>query len=100
LMKYIWRWSIAGFVVMFASGFLLFASEAVKCYGNGWFRLKVLLLLLAGVNALTFHKTIYRSVAAWDAAAVPPLRAKLAGAFSLAIWTLVIAAGRTTAYNL
>src|SRR5579862_2708618 len=39
-----------GFVVMFASGFLLFWSEAAKSYGNAAFRIKLLLLLLAGLN--------------------------------------------------
>jgi hypothetical protein len=88
----------AGFAVMFVSGFLLFAAEATDSYGNWAFRLKVLLLLLAGLNPLVFHLTIYRRVAAWGEQAVTPLRARLAGFFSLTLWASIICAGRAIAY--
>ena len=39
------------------------------------------LILLAGINALVFHTTIYQRVDKWDLAAVTPTAAKLAGAF-------------------
>ena len=88
----------AGFAVMFMSGVLLFAAEAKDSYGNWAFRLKLLLLLLAGLNPLVFHLTIYRQVAAWGERAVTPLRARLAGLFSLTLWAGIICAGRAMAY--
>ena len=100
ILKYLRSGSLIGFTVMFASGALLFAAAAEKCYYNEWFRLKVLLLFLAGVNALVFNLTVYRNITAWDVAGVPPLAARRAGLFSLILWALVIVAGRTTAYNL
>jgi hypothetical protein len=100
VLKYLRSGSLIGFTVMFASGALLFAAAAEKCYYNEWFRLKVLLLFLAGVNALVFNLTVYRNITAWDVAGVPPLAARRAGLFSLILWALVIVAGRTTAYNL
>ncbi len=42
-------WIIWTLVVMLVSGFLLFSTEAVKCYGNWAFQLKMLFLLLAAV---------------------------------------------------
>ena len=45
-------WAWLGFVVQVITGVLLFSSEAVKIYGNPAFRLKMLLLLLAGIQAL------------------------------------------------
>jgi hypothetical protein len=58
----------------------------------------VVLLALAGLNALIFHRTIYRDAAAWDPASVAPFRARLAGLLSLVFWIAIIAAGRAIAY--
>jgi hypothetical protein len=87
-----------GFGLMVASGGLLFTSEAVKMYHSPAFRIKLILLALAGLNALVFHRTIYRDVANWDAGSVAPARARLAGLLSLIFWIAIIAAGRAIAY--
>ena len=87
-------WAWIGFAVQVLTGSLLFASEATKCYGNPAFRIKMLLLLLAGVNALAFHVAPFRKVAAWDKASTPPVGAKVAGALSILLWFGIVAAGR------
>jgi hypothetical protein len=92
------HWAWCGFAVMVITGLLLFSSEATKLYNNGAFLLKMCLILLAGINALVFHTTIYQRVDKWDVAAVTPIGAKLAGAFSLVLWVGVIFAGRWIAY--
>jgi hypothetical protein len=89
-----------GFALMVSTGVLLLWSEPVKCYNSLYFRIKVVALILAGLNALVFHSTIDRTTAQWDTAAPPPFRARLAGVMSLTLWTAVIFAGRYTAYNL
>lgn len=91
-----WVWT--GFVMMILTGVILFSSEAVKCYNSPFFRTKVVLLVLAGANALLFHTTVFRDVEAWDKSPGTPLRAKIAGACSLAIWIGVVAMGRALAY--
>lgn len=91
-------WAWCGFGIMVLSGVLLFSSEATKLYNNGAFLLKMVLILLAGINALVFHTTIYQRVDKWDVSAVTPVAAKLAGAFSLVLWVGVIFAGRWIAY--
>jgi hypothetical protein len=88
-----------GFGLMLVSGGLLFASEAVKMYHSPAFRIKLIMLALAGINALIFHRTIYRDVANWDPASVAPARARLAGMLSLIFWIAIIAAGRAIAYG-
>jgi hypothetical protein len=93
-------YSIAGAVVMFATGILLFCAEAVRCYNSGWFRIKLVLLLVAGLNALYFHTKTQSTWATWDTLATPPLEAQRAGMLSILFWTGVIFAGRWTAYNL
>jgi hypothetical protein len=91
-------WAWCGFGLMVITGLLLFSSEATKLYNNGAFLVKMCLILLAGINALVFHTTVYQRVQNWDAAAVTPTGAKLAGVFSLVLWVGVIFAGRWIAY--
>lgn len=92
-------WTIAGFAVMVISGALLFYGIPVRTYQNIFFRVKVVLLLLAGLNALVFHSTVYRKIAEWDREPVPPRRARISGALSLLFWTCIVIAGRMIAYN-
>jgi hypothetical protein len=92
-------WTLSGFALMFFTGAWLFASEARKLYHSPIFRIKLLLLALAGLNALIFHLTVYRSAAGWkDDEPLPP-RARLAGILSLLLWISIIAAGRSIAYG-
>lgn len=87
-------WSWAGFAVQVVTGTLLFSSEAVHLYANPAFRMKLVLIFLAGVHALVFHWTVYRDVATWDESAALPFPAKVAGLVSILIWIGVVAAGR------
>jgi hypothetical protein len=92
-------WTWAGFALMTSSGAALFYSDPVKFYGNVFFRLKVGLLLLAGVNAWAFHATVFRHVAEWDRDTPTPAGARLAGALSLLFWIGVVTTGRLIAYD-
>lgn len=92
-------WIIGGFVVMVITGTLLFYAIPVRTYQNIFFRLKVLMLALAGLNAWMFHYTLERRLGDWDRARVPPPGARIAGAASLVLWACVIVAGRMIAYN-
>ena len=76
------------------TGVLLFSSEAVKVYSNPAFRLKMLLIFLAGMHALIFHWIVYRDVANWDEGALLPLKAKVSGFVSILLWVGIVAAGR------
>ena len=92
-------WTRVSFGLMALSGALLIWSEAAKCYNSASFRIKMMLIFLAGVNILVFHRRTYRTIATWDRAAVIPARAKLAGFISLLLWTGVLAAGRAVGYD-
>jgi hypothetical protein len=92
-------WTIAGFGIMVMSGALLFYAIPVKTYLNIFFRVKVLFLLLAGINVAVFQLTISRSMSEWDLDPVPPRRARLAGGLSLVLWAGIVVAGRMIAYN-
>jgi uncharacterized BrkB/YihY/UPF0761 family membrane protein len=69
-----------------STGAFLFWSHALKCYQSNFFRLKLILLVLAGINIIVFHSTIDRRRVEWDKSPVPPLQARLAGFSSLLLW--------------
>jgi hypothetical protein len=87
-----------GFAILIASGLMLFFAESAKAYSSPAFRLKLLLLVLAGLNPVVYYRTVYRRVAEWDTEATTPLPARLAGAASITLWAAIIAAGHATAY--
>jgi hypothetical protein len=86
-------WTWIAFSVTLIVGLLLFCSKATTYYENVPFRIKLICLALAGTNMLTFHLITAKGIASWDRG-VPPLSAKLAGAFSLTLWIAVVTAGR------
>ena len=93
-------WTKVAFVLMVISGVLLFFAIPLRTYHNVFFRLKAVLLIAAALNAWVFHNGgMYRRLAEWDNDAVTPRAAKLAGAFSLALWVAIIFSGRMIAYN-
>ncbi len=91
-------WQMAAMVVTSLAGLLLFYAQPMRYFGRVLYWIKMALMVLAGVNALLFHFTTYRSVAKWDTAG-PPLKAKVAGVLSLAMWACIVAFGRLTAYD-
>ena len=93
LLPYTW----AGFALMVVTGLPLFAAESIKLIYNPAFLVKLVLLALAGANALVFHLTSYRSVDAWATGAAAPLAARVQAALSAALWLSVIVAGRLIA---
>jgi len=92
------RWTWTGFAVMFITGSFMFASEATKMYQNYAFRIKMLLILAAGLNAFVFEMVAFRRVSEWDTARRGPFPAKFAACVSLLAWVLVIWFGRWIAY--
>jgi hypothetical protein len=91
-------WAWAGLTIQVMTGFCLFASEATRCWENKAFRIKMVMLFLAGLNALIFHQTVYRRVSGWDEARVTPAGAKFAGCCSIVLWFGIVAAGRWIAF--
>lgn len=92
-------WTVVGFVIMVMSGTLLFVAIPLRTYQNIFFRAKMVMLTLAGLNVWIFHSGVYRRVATWDLASVPPRAARVAGALSLVLWVCIVLSGRMIAYN-
>ncbi|HVW08287.1 MAG TPA: DUF6644 family protein [Bryobacteraceae bacterium] len=99
VMREVMPWSLAGFAVMLGTGFLLFASQAVSAWTNPFFRVKMILLALSGLNALYYQVRYYPRMADWDREGTPA-GVRAIAILSLIFWIGVIACGRTMAYEL
>lgn len=91
--------TVGGFAVMVLTGLLVFYSKPFDYYHNVAFRLKLLFLVLAAINIFVFHGRVQADQAAWDAAPRPSTAARRSAALSLLLWVLVIASGRSMAYE-
>lgn len=92
-------WTRVGFAIMVVTGLLLFYSAPLRYYHNLFFRIKVVLLVVAGLNVWLFHSRIHRTVAEWGDDFTAPRAARMAGVVSLVVWTGVVFSGRLVAYN-
>jgi len=92
-------WARAGFLLALLSGGILFMVSAESLASNAAFRIKMLLILLAGLNAAFFHFHTRKTVDSWDVNTPPPAKARAAGIVSILLWISVIACGRLIAYT-
>lgn len=88
-----------GFTVMVVTGLLLFFAVPVRTTQSIWFRIKLVLLFAAAVNAWMFHKKMNESVASWDSEPKAPIRLRYAAGLSLGLWGGVVTTGRLIAYD-
>ena len=56
-------WTMAGFLLMVVSGALLFYANPPPRYQDIFFRAKMVMLVLAAINAWVFHSTVCRNMA-------------------------------------
>jgi hypothetical protein len=87
-------WLNGSLVVIIISGVLLFLSEAIKCYYNDSFWVKMTTLPFAIVFAFTI-----RARATTDAVRNTARRQAVVGALSIALWVTVAAAGRWIGFS-
>jgi hypothetical protein len=88
------KWTWAAFALTALAGTLMFITNARVYYGNLYFRTKMLLLVLAGLNMLVFELTAGRTIHRWDMAPSAPPAGKATAALSLVLWTSIIFMGR------
>jgi hypothetical protein len=91
---------LAGFALSITTGFLFVVTAPDQYVYNPALQTKLALMALAGINMLLFYLVAARSVWLTGADELPPLRARVFGAVSLACWLGVITCGRViTAYR-
>lgn len=99
LQKRLFPWQMTWMGFSAITGSVLVFGDPMRFYANVFFWMKMLMMVIAGVNAMAFHYITYFSVDSWDSARVPPFGAKLAGALGVMLWGFVIIAGRLIPYN-
>ena len=88
-------WGLAGLAVNIVTGLLAFAARPENYIFSVAIWLKMLALLLLGVNAVAFYLTdIFGQVEKLEAGEDAPFAAKLVAASGLFLWFAVIALGR------
>lgn len=87
-------WSAAAFLVATLTGTAMFITRASAHVLNPAFQIKMLLILVAGINIAIFHFRIFRTIQQWDVAAMAPASARLVASASLLLWCGVMLAGR------
>ena len=88
--------AVAGFVVLVLSGFILFAADGAALAVSAVFRLKLVMLAAAIINAATFRLVWQGRV---DAGMVRPFAARVSAVLSLLLWLTVATLGRLIAYT-
>ena len=91
-------WARVGLGLAAPTGLLLFISDATALAANPAFQVKLILIALAILNTVAFHRWTARSLASWDVARPTPIGAKLAALVSLVLWAGAIVGGRLIAY--
>ena len=99
IQRRLFPWQMATFVPSMATGVLLFCVDPLRYYLNVFFLAKLVLLVLAGLNALAFHLKTYQRADGWDDDPRVIATAQLAGAASLLIWSLTIVSSRLIPNN-
>ena len=90
---------IIGFVVMFITGILLVYAKPVETIQSLWFRIKMILLVLAFINAWVFNARLKASAGSWDNDPVAPKNLRMGAIISLVLWCGVVTMGRYIPYD-
>ncbi|HAD10422.1 MAG TPA: hypothetical protein DCF62_13145 [Porticoccaceae bacterium] len=88
-----------GFVIMVITGVLLYYAIPVRSSQSIFFRVKLILLIAAGINAFLIRQMTHGKDLAWDGDPRPPSRIRVGAGLSLTLWALIVAAGRMMAYD-
>lgn len=97
LARHLLPWSRRGLYLIIPSGLLLFSTNAVALAEDPVFHIKLIMLLVGGLNAGFFHRFLASSSPEW-AQGNTPRAARVVAVCSMVVWVVVIACGRLLAY--
>jgi hypothetical protein len=100
LMRDVIPYTWGAFAIAAITGSLMFSSDAVHYAHNFFFRGKLVLLALAGLNMVVFHLFGIGDIERWGASGQTPLAARAAAAVSLLVWIAVVAFGREIGFTM
>jgi hypothetical protein len=86
--------AVLGFGINIGSGSLFLMTDPDQYVYNPAFHLKMLCVVLAGLNVAVFYVTMFRRVQVLGPGTQPPALARVSGGVSLVLWMTVIVCGR------
>ena len=91
-------WVFIGFGTSLTTGVLFFFGDPMRYAVNWGFRVKMILLLVAALNALWFWVRLNKAMHSWQPHADTSTEAKVVAWVSLVSWTGVLLFGRLIPY--
>lgn len=91
-------WTFIGFGINLTTGILFYIGDPMHYTANMGFRIKIVLVLVAGLNALWYYLAIDKKLTSWDPHGDTPPLAKTIAFISLVSWTGVLLLGRLIPY--
>jgi hypothetical protein len=91
-------WAIGGFAVQFITGLCMTFTNPTTYLVSLAFWVKMVLIALAGVNAIAYEIFVFRPLHAGNTAIEGGAMLKFTSALSLVLWVLVLVFGRLIAY--
>ena len=88
----------AGFGVNLLTGILFFYGDPMRYSINIGFQIKMILVVLAGLNALLYYWKIHPVITDWETLPTTPPIGKGVAYASLALWSGVLICGRLIPY--
>jgi hypothetical protein len=93
------KWTWAAFALTALTGAMMFTTNARVYANNTAFRIKLVLLVLAGLNMMAFHLTAGRTTRLWNSRPSAPTSGRIAAGLSLTLWIAIIFAGRVIGFT-
>jgi hypothetical protein len=90
------RVALAGFILLAAAGFLMFAADARPLAAHTLMQTKLALIVIGLLNALAFRQLWRNKLSGWDSD--PPALGRAQALASLLLWASVATLGRWIAY--
>ena len=97
LARHLLPWSRRGLYLIVPSGLLLFSTNAMALANDPVFHIKLIMLIVGGLNAGFFQRFLAPSSPNWEHG-ITPRSAKVIAVCSIVVWVVVIACGRLLAY--
>lgn len=91
-------WVFVGFSLNLITGILFFCGDPLRYSANIGFKIKMVLILIAGLNALWYYWKIDKEMNNWEPHGDTPALAKTIAFISLITWTGVLLLGRLIPY--
>lgn len=89
---------LIGFALNLVTGILFFYGDPVTYANSAAFQLKMVLIVVAGLNALLYYWKLHALVHSWTAETISTPLAKVVAWTSLGIWAAVLLCGRLIPY--